>query len=170
MRLFISIPLDDGMTRLITDTQSAFRRQNVRGSFTPPENLHITLAFIGEFGDPDAVLAAMGHVRFAPFTVTMDHVGCFDDLWWAGLKENGALEALARNLRRALTEAHIPFDKKRFRPHVTFLRRAENMHAGVHVPKQIGPKRMTVDGISLMLSTRGKNGMIYTELGYVAAD
>ena len=169
MRLFISIPLDDDMTRLVTDVQNTFRLQNVRGSYTPQENLHITLAFIGEFGDPDAVLTAMSKVRFAPFITTMDHVGCFGDLWWAGLAESNALEALARNVRRALAEAHIPFDKKRFRPHVTFLRRAENINAGVHMPKQAGPAHMTVDGISLMLSTRGKNGMIYTELGYVSA-
>ena len=170
MRLFISIPLEDDPRRLVTDVQNTFRRQNVRGNYTPEENLHITLAFPGEYNDPDAVLAAMGKLRFSPFTLTMDHVGCFGDLWWAGLAESGPLEALARNLRRALAEAKIPFDKKRFRPHVTILRRAENMNADVFVPKQIKPAHMTVNGISLMLSTRGKNGMIYTELGYVAAD
>ena len=170
MRLFISIPLDDDMARLVTDVQSSFRRQNMRGNYTPPENMHITLAFIGEFGDPDAVLAAMDRVHFSPFTVTMDHVGCFGDLWWAGLAQSDALDSLARSVRRALAQEDIPFDKKHFRPHVTFLRRAENMNANVQVQKQIGPAKMTVNGISLMLSTRGKNGMIYTELGYIAAE
>ena len=132
MRLFISIPLEDDPRRLVTDVQNTFRRQNVRGNYTPEENLHITLAFLGEYNDPDAVLAAMGKLRFSPFTLTMDHVGCFGDLWWAGLAESGPLEALARNLRRALAEAKIPFDKKRFRPHVTFLRRSEADQAGAY--------------------------------------
>ncbi len=157
------------MAGLISDVQKTFRQQNVRGNYTPPENLHITLAFIGEYNDPDKVMAAMSRMRFAPFSVTMDHIGCFGDLWWAGIAENKALEALARDLRRALAEADIPFDKKHFRAHVTFLRRAENMNAA-SVLKQIRPVTMAVNGISLMLSTRGKNGMIYTELGYVAAE
>ena len=168
MRLFISIPLEDEPAALISDVQKTFRQQNVRGNYTPQENLHITIAFIGEYNDPDAVLAAMGRVRFSPFSVTIDHIGCFGDLWWAGVADNGTLEALARDLRRALAEADIPFDKKKFRAHVTFLRRAENMNA-MSAPKEIKPAAMAVNGISLMLSTRGKNGMIYTELGYVAA-
>ncbi|MCR4614901.1 MAG: RNA 2',3'-cyclic phosphodiesterase [Clostridiales bacterium] len=169
MRLFISIPLEDEPAKLIADVQKTLRQQNVRGNYTPQENLHITLAFIGEYNDPDRVMAAMSRVRFAPFQITVDHIGCFDDLWWAGIAESKALEALARDLRRALAEADIPFDKKRFRAHVTFLRRAENMNA-LSVPKQIKPAVMAVNGISLMLSTRGKTGMIYTELGYVSAE
>ena len=169
MRLFISIPLEDEPAELISGVQKTFRQQNVRGNYTPRENLHITLAFIGEYNDPEMVLAAMSSVRFSPFSVTVDHIGCFDELWWAGFAENGALEALARELRRELAEAGIPFDKKRFRAHVTFLRRAENMSAAA-APRQIKPASMAVNGISLMLSTRGKSGMIYTELGYVAAE
>ena len=169
MRLFISILLEDEMTRFISDVQKTFRQQNVRGSYTPPQNLHITLAFIGEYNDPDKVMAAMDRIRFTPFSVTMDHVGCFGDLWWAGIAENKQLAALARDLRRELAKADIPFDKKRFRAHITFLRRAENTNA-LYVPKQIKPAVMTVNGISLMLSTRSKNGMNYTELGYVSAE
>ena len=127
------------------------------------------LAFIGEYNDPDAVIAAMDRVRFAPFSVKMDHVGCFGDLWWAGIAENKPLEDLARHLRHELSKEDIPYDNKRFRAHVTFLRRAENLN-GLNVPKTIRPASMIVNGISLMLSTRGKNGMIYTELGYVAAE
>ena len=170
MRLFIAIPLEDEATRAVTDVQHTFRRQNVRGNYTPEENLHITLAFIGEYSDPDAVLAALERVRFAPFSVTLDHVVCFDDLWWAGLAESKPLDALARSLRRALAEANIPFDKKRFRPHVTFLRHADRLGPWVSVPKQLKPTKIAVTGLSMMLSTQGKNGMIYTELGYIAAE
>ena len=170
MRLFIAISLEDKAAQVVTDVQRTFRRQNVRGNYTPEENLHLTLAFLGEYSDPDAALAAMEQVRFAPFSVTLDHVGCFDDLWWAGLKESKPLDALARNLRHALAKANIPFDKKRFRPHVTFLRRADRLSPRVNVPKQLKPTKMTVTGMSLMLSTQGKNGMLYTELGFIAAE
>ena len=109
-------------------------------------------------------------IHIPPFSVTLDHVGCFDDLWWAGLAESKPLDALARSLRRALAEANIPFDKKRFRPHVTFLRHADRLGPWVSVPKQLKPTKIAVTGLSMMLSTQGKNGMIYTELGYIAAE
>ena len=169
MRLFIAIKLDTEMKQLVGSIQNSFRRQSVRGNYTPDENLHITLAFIGEYGDPDMVLEAMEEVSFSPFMMTMDKVGCFDQLWWAGIDDSAELEKLAGKLRRALADAGIPFDRQRFKPHVTFLRKAENADKKRISHLDIRPVSMQVDRISLMQSTRGKNGMIYTELGSVAA-
>jgi 2'-5' RNA ligase len=76
---------------------------------------------------------------------------------------------VARRVRRALAEAGIPFDRKRFVPHITVLRRAELGRCGL--PALTVPSaRMTVRRISLMRSDRGKSGMIYTELGAVEAE
>ena len=169
MRLFIAVNLDTKMKQLVRHVQNSFRRQNVRGNYTPDENLHLTLAFIGEYGDPDAVLEAMESVSFSPFMITMDKVGCFDNLWWAGIDNCEELDKLAGKLRRALAEAEIPFDRKKFSPHVTFLRKAEHVDKAALSHLTIRPVSMKVDRISLMQSTRGKNGMIYTELGCVTA-
>ena len=64
-----------------------------------------------------------------------------------------------RRLRRALSDAGIPFDKKRFSPHITLARRAQG-HPALTVPEV----SMRIDRLSLMRSERGKNGMIYTEI------
>ena len=167
MRLFIAIQLTPELKKRVTEAQDAFRRQQVGGNYTPAENLHLTLAFIGEYGDPDEVLEIMESVRFAPFSVTLDRVGSFDALWWAGIAENEELTSLVRRLRHALAEAGIPFDRKKFKAHITFLRRPE-YRRGKAVQPTIKPAAMRVERISLMRSTRGKNGMIYTELGSVA--
>ena len=169
MRLFIAILPEDEVIRRVVGVQNAFRRENIRGNYTAPENLHVTLAFIGEYHDPDAVLAAMERVAFAPFSVTMEHLGCFDDLWWAGFEDSRALNVLAQRLRRALADAGIPFDKKKFSPHMTLLRKATALNRDVRIQKSLPPTRMEVCGLSLMRSTRGKNGMIYSELGYLSA-
>ena len=105
MRLFIAIQLNEAMRQLATIVQDTFRQFGVRGNFTPTENLHLTLAFIGEYGDPDEVLDAMERISFAPFTITMDKVGSFDELWWTGFEESGELETLVRKVRRALADA-----------------------------------------------------------------
>ena len=169
MRLFIAIQLNKKLRKHVRDVQDAFRRQGVRGNYPPEENLHLTLAFIGEYGNPDAVLEAMETVSFAPFSITMDSIGSFGDLWWTGLSGNEELEALVRRLRRSLAEAGIPFDRKRFKAHVTFLRRPTYGKGGIPHIRAV-PVSMEVAGISLMRSERGRNGMIYTELGSVAAE
>ena len=165
MRLFIAVQLSEEMKDLIGNVQDAYRRSGVRGNYTSRENLHLTLAFIGEYGDPDEVLEAMDRVPFTPFPITMDRLGNFGDLQWAGIEENAALEAVVRRLRHALSDAGIPYDRKKFKAHVTYLRQAEFSDERCVTPAEVESVSMQVTEIVLMRSTRGKNGMIYTELG-----
>ena len=166
MRLFVAICLSDGMKDALLDAQNALYDRGVRGRFTPEENMHLTLAFIGDYPEAGPVLEALSGLAFSPFELTLEGLGCFGDLWWAGLKDSAALEALARKVRRTLAEKGIPFDRKRFSPHVTLLRRA----SGKLPVTVLRPASMRVEAFSLMRSDRGKNGMIYTELGAVEAE
>lgn len=163
MRLFIAVQLSEPMRGAISKVQDGLLRLGVRGSYTPRENLHLTLAFIGEYNDPDQVLDVMCGVPSEPFELRLDGMGCFGDLWWAGLEPSAALQGYVRQLRHALAEACIPFDRKRFSPHITVLRRASmemSRLPGISV-EGIG---MVADHASLMRSDRGKRGMIYTEI------
>ncbi len=169
MRLFVAVQLDKKMKDALRSVQNEMRRRGVEGNYTRPESLHLTLAFIGDYPDPDTVLEAMEDLRFRPFDLELKGLGSFGELWWAGLDGSGDLEALARQLRRTLAEAAIPFDRKSFRPHVTLIRQARYRNDSRFDSIAVPQARMTVERISLMLSTRGKNGMIYTELGGVPA-
>ncbi|MBQ7515742.1 MAG: RNA 2',3'-cyclic phosphodiesterase [Schwartzia sp.] len=164
MRLFIAILLDEPVLDALTDFQSALWESGLRGRLAPRENLHLTLAFIGEYGNPEAVAEAMTAIPFVPFPLRLEGVGQFGDLYWAGLSESPALSACARRLRRSLAERGIPYDRKRFSPHITLVRKAV-FHGGTALPDVAPPSgEMLVRGISLMRSERGKRGMIYTEL------
>ncbi len=164
MRLFIAILLDEALLDALTEFQAALRESGLRGRFAPRENLHLTLAFIGEYGSPDAVADAMTAIPFRPFPLRLEGVGNFGDLYWAGLAESPALAACARRLRRSLAEREIPYDRKRFSPHITLVRKAE-FHGETALPDIAPPTgEMIVRAISLMRSERGKRGMIYTEL------
>ena len=166
MRLFIAIQVSETVRKSLLSMQENMRAKGIRGTYTKPENLHLTLAFIGEYGDPDSVLDVMEAVPFEPFRIGLDGFGHFGDLWWAGLSGSTELAAYVRRLRRALSEGDIPFDRKKFSPHMTLVRRAvfeTKEMPGLYVPKT----EMTVRYISLMRSDRGRNGMIYTELGRV---
>ncbi len=166
MRLFIAIRLSDTVKDSLIQMQNALYDRGVRGNYTPEENLHLTLAFIGEYPDAQPVLDALSSVTFRPFELSLEGMGRFGDLWWAGMRESAPLQAAVRRIRRALAESGIPFDKKRFRAHITLIRKASGDLPGLSP----SPASMTVDTISLMRSDRGRNGMIYTELGTVEAD
>lgn len=167
MRLFIAVNLTQEIKEELIDLQNDWYDEGVRGNYSPEENLHLTLAFIGEYPDPKRVADALKSVTFAPFPITIEGVGAFDDLWWAGLEHSPALGAVAKQIRRALGYAGIPFDKKKFSPHITLLRRAS---APAIPPSALKRTSMTVDTISLMRSERGKIGMIYTEIDCIRAE
>ena len=154
-RLFVAVCLSEEMRDALCRVQRQMRAQQVTGNYIPPENLHLTLAFIGEFPDPDAVCLPPVN----PFPVELDGIGSFGDLWWAGLKFCPPLRRYALALRHSLSDGGVPFDRKKFSPHITLLRR------GVGRPEVAVPKaEMVVDHVSLMRSDRGKHGMIYTEI------
>ena len=165
MRLFIAINLSESMKAALLRAQNEMLDRGVRGNYSPEENLHLTLAFVGEYPDAAPVLQALSAVSFSPFTLQLDGLGCFDDLWWAGLQASDELNTLARRVRHALAEHGISFDRKRFSPHITLLRKARGAMPGI----RIGSAGMTVEEVSLMRSDRGRHGMIYTELGSIAA-
>ncbi len=170
MRLFIAIQFDADMRDALTDYRESLMARGVEGNYTRRENLHITLAFIGDHGNPDDVLDAMEQVSFRPFDIAPDGVGSFGDLFWVGLADNPGLAAYVKRLRRALSAHGIPYDKKRFSPHITLIRKASYRGGGA-VPAGEPPKgSMTAYKVSLMRSDRGKQGMIYTEVGSVMCE
>ncbi len=166
MRLFIAIKLSDEMREALIQIQNEMYDHDIRGYYTKEENLHLTLSFIGEYPDSDEIMDVLSSIHFEPFELVLNDIGCFGDLWWAGIEQSIPLESLVRRIHRALADAHIPYDKKRFFPHITLIRKAVGPMQWIQIQKA----SMTVDSISLMRSDRGKNGMIYTEIDACEAE
>ena len=162
MRLFIAIRLSDGIRDSLSAIQMELRNHGVRGNYTKVENLHLTLAFIGEYSDPAFVLEVMRSVPFEPLALRIEGFGSFGNLYWCGIGENAELLSYVKRLRKALAENGVPFDRKKFSPHITLIRKAEydRRFPGVTVPDV----SMRVSGASLMRSDRTKSGMVYTEI------
>ena len=90
MRLFIAIQLSEEMRAAVARIQDEFRGRGVTGNYTPVENMHLTMAFIGEYADSDAVLDVIDSVQLRPFSIALEGVGAFGDLWWVGRGGCGA--------------------------------------------------------------------------------
>ena len=168
MRLFIAIQLNDEMKDALVRIQNAMKRSGVRGNFTRRENLHLTVAFIGEYSDVELVREVIDEIEFNDFEIGLDGIGAFGNLWWAGIgsADDEELKAVAKMLRHGLADAGVPFDWKKFSPHITLVRKAQSPDGKIpeSVLDSIPEAGMFVDHISLMRSDRGKHGMIYTEL------
>ena len=133
-----------------------------RGNFTRPENLHLTMAFIGESENAAGAAAAMrAAASCPPFKITVGGAGHFGNLYWVGIDKSVELSKLAASLRNALKTHGLPFDEKAFKPHITVARQYE----AVTMPHIIAPRTgMQVDRLSLMRSDRVEGKLVYTEV------
>ena len=124
IRAFVALPLPDDVRQRLNLLQFLLplpRR-------VPPENLHLTLAFLGE--QPTDLLEDAHHaleaIRAAPFALTLSGVGSFGGAEprtvFAGVAPAPALEHLQRKVATALRRAGIALEKRRFTPHVTLAR------------------------------------------------
>ena len=166
MRLFIAINFEDTFVDALVSLQNSLQSAGAIGNFTKRENLHMTLAFIGDYGNPEDVIEVMEDAQFRALDIRLEGVQQFREMYFARISENQGLEGYVRRLRRALADYGIPFDKKRFSPHITLIRKVSYLN-GVPAVSDMPKISTRVESVSLMRSERGKNGMLYTEIGNV---
>lgn len=75
MRLFIAVNFDEKTKASLMGAVQKLKESSSAGNFTRPENLHLTLVFIGETKDAAAVKEAMEQVRGLPFALRIKGLG-----------------------------------------------------------------------------------------------
>ena len=172
MRLFVAVKFSPEIEKSLTDLQAKMKERGVTGNYTDNEKFHLTLAFIGEYDNPDKVIKALNNVEFEPFEISLgETIGNFGDILWVGLKRNFKLMALDESVLKALENEHIPFDRKPFKPHITITRNARIFSEKGNQIKslKIKPLKMTVETFLLLHSHIENGKLIYTEIGNVKA-
>ncbi len=159
MRLFVAIHFSPEIKAVLFDAIDELRRQSA-GNFTRPENLHLTLAFIGESDRIAEAKAALSAVTAAPFDLTVGGAGKFGDIYWAGIEKSPALSSLADSVRTELLKRNIDIDAKPFKAHITLAREVRAKDVKLSIPSA----SMTVGRISLMRSERINGKLTYTEV------
>jgi len=164
-RLFFALWPDAAALRQIVDVQQRLSRE-ISGRWMQPDNLHVTLAFLGQVGVDrmpmlrQVAAAALGE----PLELTLDRVG-----WWRQpqvlcLTSGCVPEALLRwvtSLSRGLTQAGFVLDQRPFRVHMTLARAVRQRPPGVKLEPPI-PLRVTE--FSLVRSCRSDAGSSYTRV------
>lgn len=174
MRLFIAINFTEETKQSIVAVQRRLRQLG-RGNFSRPENLHLTLAFLGEIAPArvGVIRHLMDQLTVPSMRLIFDHVGCFrrdgGDIWWIGLEPNKELLALQKELYHRLTDADFSLDNRRFSPHITLARQVV-LGKEPDRNKLLGePFATNADTVSLMLSERTGGRLTYTEQYAVAS-
>lgn len=166
LRLFLALNVDRAARREIVRLQENLWGAG-RGGLTRPENLHLTLAFLGQTdpGRLDNLRGAMERTGMEPLKLMFDRVGVFrregGEIWWLGMEENRALLALQSRLTRELRQAGFPVEERKFIAHLTLARRVKPRHAPGRLEKPIHARPAA---ISLMRSQRLDGKLVYTEL------
>lgn len=168
MRLFIAIPLPGNVRRALFAARGALENAGARGRFTPMENYHITLKFIGESealselasGMRQAVsgmrpmpLTLLGYERFSGGKGGHTGVALIGD-------PAGELKRLYELLDGALSELGFPRGRSKFIPHVTLGRNISGDEKGVIIRQEA----FTAASLTLFESRSGKYGMEYLPL------
>ena len=137
-----------------------------------PENLHLTLRFIGEVEEPlvEDIVFALRAIRMAPFSLILSGVGHFESRQkvrqlWAGVAPSPPLVDLQGRIDAAVRRAGIGIEAKRFVPHVTLARlkgvKASLVGAWLQANGPFRGFPFDVSSFTLMASYLGRSGPVY---------
>lgn len=174
MRLFIALEIPEEVRAEIARNATAFEKDWTAGRLIPPENYHLTLAFLGEvpeerIGD---VIAAMEACPSPPPILTIEGFGRFrhknGDILWRQIRGGNTLSSLQRRLSRELRERGFALEKRPYVSHLTLARRCR-------LPEDAAPisfqeRSFAAVSMALLRSDPGPNGMVYTPLYRMALE
>ncbi len=172
MRLFIAINFNGEVKNMLAKIQQSLGEYCVRARFTAHENLHLTLAFLGETPSSrvGVIEKAMEAAVFSPFTLGISGGGRFSrvsgDILWTGLDDSPELFALHGRLCAQLTQAGFAPEARRFSPHITLAREAV-LRPGFDLHGFSGglsPILAVADTVDLMKSEHAGGRLVYTKI------
>ena len=179
IRCFVAIEIPRSIQERFAQIQDTLKEQISRVSWVKPDNIHLTLKFIGEVhpNDVRTIEPAIKQVsqRHHPFALKIGGIGAFPNLKrprviWVGVKV-GATEVsvLARAINLELNRCGYPLDEAAFHPHLTLARIKDRIDLRPFVDMfrqydEIDNASMTVNEIALIRSQLHPKGAIYTIL------
>lgn len=183
VRSFVAILLDEAVRAAVAAQVEQLRPLAHAVAWVPPQNLHLTLKFLGEIDAApiEAMNEALAEAasKATPFTLAFHGLGAFPGLahprvLWVGVSQ-GALEcqALQADVDAALARRGFPKETRPYTPHLTIgrVRAPRGLAALQQAIRQDATKAFGsqhVSAISLMRSDLHPSGARYTELSSVS--
>ena len=183
VRLFVGLELEAAVRKALGDFSETLRRNahelapNARIGWVDPEQLHITIRFIGEVTDPKVAAIAdalLVEVPIPPFELVVEGAGAFPErgapkVLWAGLVAGvEALSAVEAAVSARIGRCGVPREDRPYRPHITLarVRDAAGLRPAALLEKPATRRfgTMHVEAITLFQSRTSPKGAVYTTL------
>ncbi len=169
MRVFIALCLPDEAIDQIVQIQSAMPPSRL----TPEDNLHLTLAFVGDASlqDCDTILDGLSSIQHEPIPLTLAGVQIFGgkhgQVVALGADGGPGLTMLHDRVRSRMHGVGLPLARRRFRPHVTLARLPGRADTGPFHTALRGAKTDTFKAsrFGLFESILQPEGAIYEAIG-----
>ena len=149
-RIFTSIDL----THKIKQDISSLQNKGIYWiKWSPPENFHITLNFLGDLNDDEiaVVKQVMAEVcgAFGPFRLDLSSLRGQQDMLWLVAGQSDGLDKLQWLLRTEFKKAGVGKTERRgYVPHVLIAKSKTGRHMS-HIPEKFSPIELPVDRINL---------------------
>ena len=183
-RTFIGIDIGDGIRSGTVALQQALAKTGATVKWVEPENLHVSLQFLGEVDDRElhAVCKAVKEAAAGepPFPLRVSGVGAFPNarrpkVLWAGVTDGAEeIQRLYATLETKMLELGCYRKEERgYVPHVT-LGRVKGDADGLTLAPELSKRmawdggRTTVDEVLVFGSELSRDGPVYTVIGRAA--
>ena len=171
MRLFVGIPLPEDVRARLGELKGGL----LGARWVRPENLHLSLRFIGEVpgGDEADIDEALATIEAPGFPLALSELGFFDrrrrvHAVWAGIGMSEPMVRLRAKVEQALVRLGHEPEHRKFKPHVTIarLKGGAATEAGLYLESHAGfaAGPFTVDTFTLYESHLGHGGAHYEAL------
>lgn len=176
MRLFIALTPPPDVQRAVWEAFSPLRARPLPVKWVPPENVHLTLKFLGEVtpARQEEIIGALASAAQGTRTITLvvRGAGAFPNarsprVIWAGIEPDPAIELLADRVERRCALLGLPTEARAFRPHLTLGRaeRASRARDWVGVAQLLDGLAVdattVLDGVDLVRSELRRGGSVY---------
>jgi len=171
-RCFIALDLPREAENEIKGIQNKIKKQNLLiGKFTEPENLHLTLKFLGEIDEEiiDKAKKRLHDIKIQEFEASLGECGIFSQKFikivWIKLEGKGIWE-LQKKIDESLKDLFAP--EERFMSHITLARvkKVPDRKKLIEYIKNIKPKNLKflVNEFFLKKSILQPEGPVYEDI------
>ncbi|MCJ7653630.1 MAG: RNA 2',3'-cyclic phosphodiesterase [Actinobacteria bacterium] len=173
LRVFIGLPLSREVRRYVADIAQELSRRISEVRWVAPENLHVTLKFIGacDGGKVTGIVKVIKEsAAYLPITLKVGGIGGFPSqgsarVIWVGAEDGEKkINELYKSLDKGAGKLGFPREKRTYKPHITVGRaRKKPVSLPPELDIEAGPDlTLEVNDIVLFRSVLKKTGAEYS--------
>lgn len=151
-RLFVAVEIPESVKKKIIDLQSDLKSQDIEAKWVHPQNIHLTLVFLGEVTETEISKIAnlLEASKIPKFEVDCGNLSGFPNLkrphtLWVGIENSKRLKELQRRIAKNFKKAGFSLEEREFSPHLTIARFGRKKDLGkINLKKYLDLKLGTI--------------------------